>query len=83
MEAKISLITIWTDNIVVMKKFSNEVLGFSIQNGLGNYVEFKNEGVRFAICKRDVMHSYSDGYKKKAIGQSFELILNFIIVRHI
>ena len=73
MEAKINLITIWTNNIEVMKKFYNEVLGFSIQNDLGNYVEFFNEGVRFAICMRDVMHNYSDEYKKQVIGQSFEL----------
>ena len=73
MEAKISLVTIWTNNIKVMKKFYTEVLGFSIEMDLGDYVEFKNEGVRFAICMRDVMYSYSEDYKKQAIGQSFEL----------
>ena len=73
MEAKISLVTIWTNNIKVMKKFYTEVLGFSVEMDLGDYVEFKNEGVRFAICMRDVMYSYSEDYKKQAIGQSFEL----------
>ena len=73
METKISLVTIWTNNIKVMKKFYTEVLGFSVEMDLGDYVEFKNEGVRFAICMRDVMYSYSEDYKKQAIGQSFEL----------
>lgn len=35
-----------------MSGFYNEPLGFEIQNDLGNYVEFKNESVRFAICMR-------------------------------
>ena len=68
-----NLITIWTDNIDKMKNFYNQVLGFKIENDLGNYIEFKNNGVRFAICMRDVMYSYSDEYKKKAGGQGFEL----------
>lgn len=73
MNPKINLITIWTNNIITMKKFYHEVLGFNIKNDLGNYVEFQNHGVRFAICMRDVMYEYSDDYKKKAEGQSFEL----------
>ena len=73
MIAKISLVTIWTDNMEPMKMFYNEVLGFKIINDLGEYVEFENEGVRFAICLRSVMHSYSDEFKTKSHGQSFEL----------
>lgn len=73
MKAKISLITIWTNNIDTMKKFYNQVLGFNIKNDLGNYVEFENEGVRFAICMRDIMNNYSSEYENKASGQSFEL----------
>ena len=55
MKAKINLVTIWTNNIDKMKNFYNQVLGFKIKNDLGNYVEFENEGVRFAICMRDVI----------------------------
>lgn len=73
MKSRINLITIWTDEMDKMRDFYNLVLGFKIKNDLGNYVEFENNGVRFAICLRNVMYSYSDEYKKKAVGQSFEL----------
>jgi len=39
-EAKISLVTIWTDKIEVMKNFYREVLGFKVKTDLGEYVEF-------------------------------------------
>lgn len=73
MKAQINLITIWTDNIDKMKNFYNQVLGFRIENDLGNYVEFENGGVRFAICMRDVMYVYSSEYRKEPLGQGFEL----------
>ncbi len=73
MEARINLITIWTDNMGAMKEFYANSLGFEIANDLGNYVEFKNEGVRFALCTREVMYEYSVEYKKQSVGQSFEL----------
>ena len=73
MKAEINLITIWTNDIDKMKNFYNQVLGFKIINDLGNYVEFENSGVRFAICLRNVMDGYSNEYSKKAVGQSFEL----------
>lgn len=73
MKAEINLITIWTNNIEKMRNFYNKVLGFNIKNDLGSYVEFENNGVRFAICMREVMHGYSNEYEKQAFGQSFEL----------
>lgn len=73
MKAQINLITIWTNNIDKMKNFYNQVLGFRIENDLGNYVEFENDGVRFAICMRDVMYVYSSEYRKELSGQGFEL----------
>ncbi len=73
MKPVINLITIWTDDISKMKIFYNEVLGFKIKNDLGNYVEFENNGVRFAICLRNVMYDYSSEYTKKTVGQGFEL----------
>ena len=41
----------------------------------GNYVEFKNEGVRFALSTHDVMADATDhdSYKEDRKGQSFEL----------
>jgi len=40
MKAQINLITIWTNDIDKMKNFYNQVLGFRIENDLGNYFEF-------------------------------------------
>lgn len=73
MKSMISLVTIWTNQIEAMKSFYNEVLGFPIINDLGEYVEFKNDGVRFAICEMQVMYDYSEAFKKKSDGQAFEL----------
>lgn len=73
MRAEISLITIWTENIEAMKTFYSETLGFKLKNDLGEYIEFENKGVRFAICNRSVMYDYSDLFKEKHRGQGFEL----------
>lgn len=73
MDIEIGLVTIWTKNFDEMKEFYQNVLGFKIKNDLSEYVEFENEGVRFAICKRSVMSIYNDEFKKDAKGQSFEL----------
>ncbi|MDI9218668.1 MULTISPECIES: VOC family protein [Clostridium] len=73
MKAQINLITILTNGIDKMKAFYNKVLGFRIENDLGNYVEFENDGIRFAICMRDVMYDQSSEYRKESSGQGFEL----------
>ena len=73
MKAQINLVTIWTNDIDTMKVFYNKVLGFRIENDLGSYVEFENDGVRFAICTRVVMYDYSSEYRKVSSGQGFEL----------
>ncbi|MCR1953194.1 MULTISPECIES: VOC family protein [Clostridium] len=73
MKTKLNLITIWTNNVNLMKDFYNSALGFTIKSDLGNYVEFENEGVKFALCSREVMYDYNNEYKDKACGQSFEL----------
>jgi catechol 2,3-dioxygenase-like lactoylglutathione lyase family enzyme len=58
-----------------MKGFYVDVLGFEAKEDLGNYVEFANEGVRFAICTREVMHEGTDhlSYRETRKGQAFEL----------
>lgn len=73
MKAQISLITIWTNTILPMKHFYSKVLGFKILNDLGDYIEFQNEGVRFALCVRSVMFDHSEDYKLEPSGQTFEL----------
>lgn len=72
---KIGLVTILTDDVKPMERFYRDVLGFEVIEDLGNYVEFLNDGVRFAICTRDVMHTHTghESYAIRATGQSFEL----------
>lgn len=73
MKTKINLITIWTNQIEKMRDFYSNTMGFEIIQELENYIEFKNEGVNFAICMRSVMTTFSSEYTKSACGQSFEL----------
>jgi catechol 2,3-dioxygenase-like lactoylglutathione lyase family enzyme len=73
MKPEINLITIWTEDIEAMKDFYSGILGFEIINDLGEYVEFENSGVRFAVCVRSVMYPYSDEFRERASGQNFEL----------
>ena len=73
MKAEINLITIWTDDVEKMKDFYSRVIGFEAINDLGDYVEFRSSGVRFAICKRSVMVGFSQEYLKNPSGQGFEL----------
>jgi lactoylglutathione lyase len=75
MKGKIGLVTILTDSFTQMKRFYTEVLGFEVIEDLGNYVEFRSAGVRFAICTREVMHDATDNrsYVEARRGQSFEL----------
>jgi catechol 2,3-dioxygenase-like lactoylglutathione lyase family enzyme len=75
MKGRIGLVTILTDDIPSMKEFYRDVLGFEVKEDLGNYVEFINEGVRFAVCTRDVMHEGTDhsSFREPHQGQAFEL----------
>ena len=75
MKGRIGLITILSDDVHSMKEFYRNVLGFDILEDLGRYVEFLNEGSRFAICSREVMYNGTDhiSFKELRSGQSFEL----------
>ena len=46
MNGRIGLITILTTDIPGMKLFYSDVMGFECIEDLGNYVEFRNKGVR-------------------------------------
>lgn len=79
MKAQIALITILTDNPGDMVRFYRDVLGFEPQGEVDEaapgYVEFKHEGVRFAICARPVMVQFvgHPSFSEPPRGQSFEL----------
>jgi lactoylglutathione lyase len=75
MTGKIALITILTDFVPGMVKFYQEALGFFIKVDMGEYVELENDGVRFAICDREIMLKATnhESYRIGASGQAFEL----------
>jgi lactoylglutathione lyase len=76
MKAQISLITIVASDVTKMTKFYSDVIGFKTKSESENYVEFENEGVRFAICSRQIMADITGGhnsFKEDTKGQSFEL----------
>jgi len=75
MIGKIGLVTILTDNVRVLADFYSRILGFEKTYKSENYVEFKSEGVRFAVCARSVLHRMTNhaGYRESRKGQSFEL----------
>ena len=75
MKGNIGLITILTDDLQSLVSFYQDVLGFTQNFESETYVEFENEGVRFAICARSVMEKMTDhtSYKEERKGQTFEL----------
>jgi lactoylglutathione lyase len=75
LQPKIALITLMTDHVPTMVKFYTDGLGFKVKLDMGQYVEIENEGVRFAICDRQIMLSSTRhaSYSKSFQGQGFEL----------
>lgn len=75
MKTKIALITILTDDVPKLAHFYQDVLGFAVKSDLGQYVELESEGVRFAICAREIMEEATGhiSYKMSQNGQCFEL----------
>ncbi len=75
MSGRIGLITILTTDIAEMKLFYSDVMGFPCIEDLGNYVEFRNKGVRFALTTSEVMYEGTEheSYNEGAKGQRFEL----------
>jgi len=72
---QIALITIVTDDVPHLAAFYRDVLGFAVKTDLGGYVEFHNQGVRFAICTRSILREASGhaSYEEAPRGQHFEL----------
>ncbi len=72
---RIGLITIITTDIPGMKRFYSKVLDFECIEDLGNYVEFKNKGVRFSLTTPDVMYEGTEhqSYREDMKGQRLEL----------
>jgi len=75
MKPNIALISIFSQKHAEMVAFYRDVVGFEIALEMGQYVEFKNEGVRFAVCAAEVMIETVDhpSFKEPRSGQPFEL----------
>lgn len=75
MKPQINLISIFTENLAAMRSFYERALGFSAVTDLGSYVEFANDGVRFALCEMSVMRSTASAqaYAEPVSGQRFGL----------
>ncbi|MHA2252919.1 MAG: VOC family protein [Candidatus Kariarchaeaceae archaeon] len=75
MQLKIDLISIITKNFQAMFNFYKDVLGFEVELQLDTYVEFKNEGSRFAITTSKVMEEATsvESYSTETTGYTFEL----------
>jgi catechol 2,3-dioxygenase-like lactoylglutathione lyase family enzyme len=72
---RIALITILTDDVPRLTAFYRDVMGFTVKQDMGGYVEFHHDGVRFAICARSILHEASGhaSYTEARRGQAFEL----------
>lgn len=76
MKAHINMIGIITSRFAEMRDFYRDILGFKVLLEMApNYVEFENEGVRFAISTKQVMHDVTKhpSYQEERKGQSLEL----------
>ncbi len=75
MNGIIALITVLTNDVPALVQFYQEVLEFDVKTQHGYYVEFHNEGVRFAICSRAIMFEATSHptYNESKNGQLFSL----------
>lgn len=75
MQLQINMIGIITSRIEVMKAFYRDVLGMEIGIEMDEFVEFKHEGVRFALSTNAVMEKATGdpGYSAPKSGHSLEL----------
>jgi len=74
MSPEIALLTILTDNFREMFEFYSSVLGFTPKLELEEYAEFESEGVRFAVCAREIMYDATgdESYTIPTKGHAFE-----------
>lgn len=75
MKPQIRLISIMTDDIKGMLRFYTEVMGFTCDEENNEYIELNHDGVRFALCSKELAYrlSKNESFKEKSSGQSFEL----------
>ncbi len=64
-----------TNNFDDMVTFFRDTIGLDVALTMDEYVEFKHNGIRFALTKSSVMHQFTkhDSYAEKKAGQALEL----------
>jgi catechol 2,3-dioxygenase-like lactoylglutathione lyase family enzyme len=69
------MIGIITSQFDEMRAFYRDVLGFKEKVHINDFVEFENEGVRFALSTSRTMHEATgdESYNQQKSGHSFEL----------
>ena len=72
MEGRIGLVTVLTDDIASMEGFYTDFLGFMVIEDLCDYVEFRNEGVRFAVGTSGILFvaTANSSYREESSGRS-------------
>ena len=72
---KMDMFGIITSKFAEMKAFYRDILGLEIIFEMDEYIEFKNPGIRFALCTNKVMAQATGhvSYKEVKKGQSVEL----------
>ena len=73
MKKAISLIIILTNDMAPMVHFYHDLLGFEIQEDKGTFVQFRCDGVPFALCHRSEYATHHESYNKEPNGQAFRL----------
>lgn len=76
MRVQLEGITVLSNDVSGLARFYNEVLGFVAVIEEGHYVEFVNDGVRFAICSKPLMADNTNehySFIEERKGQAFEL----------
>lgn len=73
MKLKLDLITIFTEDVKQMRYFYTNTMNLEEANKLDNYVEYKFDSIRFAICNINEMKKLSEEYLQFRQGNNFEL----------
>lgn len=73
MKLKLDLVTIFTEDVENMRKFYTNIMKLEEANKLENYVEYKFDTIRFAVCNISEMKNFSDEYLSFKKGNNFEL----------
>ncbi|MCK8061099.1 MULTISPECIES: VOC family protein [unclassified Fusibacter] len=75
MRPSIKLISILTDNLTEMLTFYKDVLGFTTEDESGGYIELIHDGVRIALCSKELMYELTkhEAFLEERKGKSFEL----------